>query len=58
MRLSLIVFVLLSKENASEAILTQKNLVKFRHHVRKFTKIGFLQAHFTKIWTFDDELDN
>ena len=50
--------MLLSKENASKAILTQKNLVKFRHDVRKFTKIGFLQAHFTKIWTFDDELDN
>ena len=58
MRLSLILFVVLSNQNASEAILTQKNLVKFRHRVRKSSKIGFSQALFTKIGTFDDEQDN
>ena len=58
MRLSLIHFVLLSNKNASEAILTQKNLVKFRHRGRKSTEIGFSQDLFTKTGTFDDELNN
>ena len=58
MRLSSIHFVLLSNQNASEAILTQKNLVKFRHRGRKSTEIGFSQDLFTKTGTFDDELNN
>ena len=58
MRLSQINFVVLSHENASQAILTQKNLVKFRHRGRKSTEIGFSQDLFTKTGTFDDELNN
>ena len=50
--------MVLSNQNASEAILTQKNLVKFRHRGRKSTEIGFSQDLFTKTGTFDDELNN